>query len=191
MPAAAQSAVRRKAVRFVDANASPDRYMAVVNFGLGLQIAQPFTTAAERLKPAVQAAQPVANISGMEANSSVFPNLMAGLKTVAESLARIRGRKAVVLIGAGYPSGSINEALRNAVIDACNKANVAIYAVDVAALVALPAPGLEAEKSPPFAAGCGTLRLARAVLERGGAQQGAPRGWLRAWTIPLWKTAGR
>src|SRR5271165_4061969 len=53
MAFADQANARAAAAKFVEANAGPDRYMAVINFGGTVQIAQNFTADAERLKQVV------------------------------------------------------------------------------------------------------------------------------------------
>ena len=53
-------------------------------------------------------------------------DLLAGLKTVAESLSSVRGRKALVLFTGGFPQPP-SSAQMAAVISACNQANVAVY----------------------------------------------------------------
>jgi VWFA-related protein len=125
----AQVSIRQETGKFVDSYAAPNRYMAVVNFRGNLQIAQTFTTAKERLKPAVLSAQEATATSGNESRTYALPSLLGGLGSVVESLGSIRGRKAVVLVGGGYPT-SRDAGLIAAAIEACNRANVAIYAID-------------------------------------------------------------
>ena len=57
MPAADQMIVRRDAAKFVSAWASPDRYMAVLNFSSAMQVTQNFTARTEPLIRAVQMVQ--------------------------------------------------------------------------------------------------------------------------------------
>jgi hypothetical protein len=52
--------------------------------------------------------------------------LLEGLKTVAESLASVRGRKALVLFTSGFPLPPSGTQMA-AAISACNRANVAVY----------------------------------------------------------------
>ncbi|MGA8876861.1 MAG: VWA domain-containing protein, partial [Candidatus Korobacteraceae bacterium] len=49
-----QATARAAALKFIASNGGPNRYMAIVNFGGTLQIAQNFTTDVERLKAAAQ-----------------------------------------------------------------------------------------------------------------------------------------
>jgi len=53
-------------------------------------------------------------------------NLLSGLQSVAESLASIRGRKALVLFTGGFPAAPSGSQMA-ALISACNSANVAVY----------------------------------------------------------------
>jgi VWFA-related protein len=130
--AADQAAVRQEASRFVSGFASPDRYMAVVDFNGSLQIPQNFTTDVNRLKSALALSH-----SAIAASSS-YGDLLASLSEVAQSLGRIRGRKVLVLFSAGTKilTGGANGAndyhdeIRG-VIEACNKADVGIYSVGV------------------------------------------------------------
>jgi VWFA-related protein len=153
--AAAQSSqmfIRQQAVRFVDGFASPDRYMAVIdyNFDGGVRIGQNFTTDRDLLKkalnmvplsssstPALANAAPAARGRGGNAGSAAkagsntfaYQNMLQSLRNVVASLANIRGRKALIFFSGGIPvTGDMLSDL-TATVDACNKANVAIYTV--------------------------------------------------------------
>ena len=54
MSFADQDQAREAAAKFVEANAGPDRYMAIMNFGGTLRVALNFTADAERLKQVVR-----------------------------------------------------------------------------------------------------------------------------------------
>lgn len=140
-----QVAVRREASHFVDSFASPDRYMAIVNYANTLQIAQNFTADAERLKKALTVVQSTAvNNAGLvrdgarstatstiavQVDTSPYRNLLESLRNLANRLGEIRGRKALVIFSAGTGMTSDIAHDVTATIDACNKANVAIYTV--------------------------------------------------------------
>lgn len=140
-----QVAMRQEATHFIDGFASPDRYMAVVNYANGLQITQNFTADAERLKKALALVQSTAvNNAGlvrdgarstststlaMQVDTSPYRNLLASLRSLASSLSAIKGRKALVLFTGGASFSSDIAPDVTATIDACNKANVAIYTV--------------------------------------------------------------
>ena len=150
---ASQVVVRQQALRFVDGFASPDRYMAVINYNFdgGIHIAQNFTTDRDLLKKALNmvppstsftpgpaaatppprggrggAAAPGANITG---DSFAYRDMLQSLRSIVASLANIRGRKALVFFSGGIPvTGDLLSEL-DATVDACNKANVAVYTV--------------------------------------------------------------
>jgi VWFA-related protein len=140
-----QVAMRQEATHFIDSFSSPDRYMAVINYGSDLQITQNFTADSERLRKALSVVQSTAvsnaglfrdgarntNTStlGMDVDTAPYRTFLDAVETLANSLAVIRGRKALVLFSGGAAfTPDITNAVK-ATIAACNKANVAIYAV--------------------------------------------------------------
>jgi VWFA-related protein len=170
MQAPDQIQARNAAMKFVEANASPDRLMAVVDFGGALSIRQNFTANANLLRAAVSgvkgssvdsnasaASQPVtiastefSPLGNSEADYAARTMLLA-VRSLAKNLRGIPGRKMVVLFSAGFPLTPERESELTATIDACNKANVAIYALDVRGLVSgapvINAPGGSAKRS--------------------------------------------
>jgi VWFA-related protein len=148
-----QARARQAAMQFIDQIASSDRLMAVVDYGGVLQIAQNFTANADRLKKVVQGAKfavvapneapednPIAStgtppVLSAEQDFAVRSVLLA-LRRLAKSLATVPGRKTLILFTSGFRVTVDNEAELTATIDACNKANVAIYPLDVRGLVA-------------------------------------------------------
>jgi VWFA-related protein len=159
-----QPRARAAAGKFIDAYAGPDRVMSVMNFGGSLQIVQNFTTDAARLKQAVggivssnvspnasasngggsiaSAGPPTAGLQ-----SAAFPSLgnaegdfgaytlLLSLRQLAKNLATIPGRKSLILFTAGFELSPERYSELTATIDACNKANVAVYPLDVRGLV--------------------------------------------------------
>ncbi len=145
-----QVAMRREASHFVDGFASPDRYMAVINYGQGLSITQNFTADADRLRKALNVVQSSAASNaglvrdvprptvggannttsfGMDVDTSPYRNLLASVRALTASLATIKGRKALVLFtGGAAMTGDLTPDVK-ATIDAANKANVALYTV--------------------------------------------------------------
>jgi VWFA-related protein len=148
-----QIAVRQEGIRFVDGFASPDRYMAVINYNFdgGIHIAQNFTTDRDLLKKALSMVQASSNSTpnsgsgaptarggrggggAASANPTIdafaYRNMLESLRSVIASLANIRGRKALVFFSGGM---SVNGDLISdlaATVDAANRANVAIYTV--------------------------------------------------------------
>ena len=64
--------------------------------------------------------------------------MVLALRNLAKGLADIPGRKTLVLFSAGFP---LTEEIRSevtAAIDLCNRANVAVYPVDVRGLTTMP-----------------------------------------------------
>src|SRR6516164_9339775 len=153
-----QAKARDAAAKFLDANADPTRLIAIAEFGGVLRIAQNFTSDAERLKKAVAGVKfstvspngPSPDIASagvptglpsmvsLEADFGARSVFLA-LRSLAKSLAEIPGRKTVVLLSAGFPMNVELQSELTAVIDACNKANVAVYPIDVRGLV-VPMP---------------------------------------------------
>jgi len=162
-----QARARQAAAQFIDANSGPNHLMAIVDFGGTVQIAQNFTSDADRLKQVVSGlkmsavspnaqspvqmaslgAPPPDAITGAptfndaEADFGV-QTVMLALRTLAKDLSSVPGRKTLVMLTAGFPLTPQHMSELTAVIDACNKANVAVYPIDVRGLVAsLPPPG--------------------------------------------------
>lgn len=139
-----QAQARKAAAQFIDHNAGPNRLMAIVNYGGSLQVAQNFTADAERLKAVAGGAQ-FAYVTtngqsmpglGRAAASYGVRDVILALRGLARDLANVRGRKTLILLTAGFvvPPEELSEV--TATIDACNKANVAIYAIDIRGLLA-------------------------------------------------------
>src|SRR5271154_5802394 len=161
-----QARARDAAQKFIDANAGPDRVMAVVDFTGTLRVIQNFTADATRLKQAAASMKPSAISANAEnstfANTSGSGNfgggpalansesdfgvytLLLGIRSLAKNLTNVPGRKIVVLFTGGFPLSPEAEAELTATISACNQANVAIYPLDVRGLIATaPGPGAQ------------------------------------------------
>ena len=147
-----QMQARSAAAKFIDSNAGPDRLMAVVNFGGSLVIRQNFTSNPKLLQAAVtgtntpnidartDASQPVVmamagapSLSNAEADFGARSMLLA-IRSLAKNLRGVPGRKMLILFTSGFPLSTENMTELTATIDACNKANVAIYPLDVRGL---------------------------------------------------------
>src|SRR6202453_2098525 len=119
-----QIQARAAAAKFVDANAGPDRQMAVAEFSGVLRITQNFTTNADALHAAVSHAKTSAVASNTTDTSSAGsiggPSLLGSgttgaeagfgartillaLRTMARNLQSVPGRKMLVLFSAGFP----------------------------------------------------------------------------------------
>src|SRR6202051_1934712 len=151
-----QIQARNAANQFIAANADGDHLMAVVDFGGALRIVQNFTANAELLKSAVAGiksssvnpnanvpdTQPVtvastglSSLSNAEADFGARSVLLA-VRSLAKNLRTVPGRKMLVLFSGGFALNPENQSELTATIDACNKSNVAIYALDARGLVA-------------------------------------------------------
>jgi hypothetical protein len=131
MDAGGQMRARQAAGKFIDANAGPNRLMAVVNYGGTLEIAQNFTADADRLKQVVSGVR--FNVGPSFGNYGTRNSLLA-LNSLAKNLADVPGRKILVLLTGGF---AVNGELLpdiTAAIAMCNKSNVAIYPIDVGGL---------------------------------------------------------
>jgi VWFA-related protein len=154
--ASEQVQARAAAAKFIDANAGPDRLIAAVDFGGTLRVTQDFTADAVRLKRMVAGINSPDFTPGLTTRSDVasrdtpslmsagggfggfgIRGLMLALRDVAKNMAALPGRKSLVLLSGGFPLSSEILPEVNAVIDACDRANVAVYPVDVRGLVDL------------------------------------------------------
>jgi VWFA-related protein len=153
-----QAIARKAAASFIDANAGPNRLMAIVNFSGGLQIAQNFTSDVARLKAIVAGTSipmgPTANDSqigglGRAAGNFGARNMILAIRDLAKNLRSIPGRKTLVLLTAGFRVTQELMTDATATIDICNRSNVAIYPIDVRGLVA---PGAASLEPMPFEA---------------------------------------
>ena len=150
-----QIQARNAANQFIAANADGDHLMAVVDFGGALRIVQNFTANADLLRSAVKGVktssvnpnanvpdpQPVtvasaglSSLSNAEADFGARSVLLA-VRSLAKNLRTVPGRKMLVLFSGGFALNPENQSELTATIDACNKSNVAIYALDARGLV--------------------------------------------------------
>src|SRR5882762_3206143 len=166
MAAPDQIQARNAATKFIAANAGPDRLMAVVDFGGSLRIVQNFTANADVLRAAVS------GVKGSAVDSNALPpgapvtvastglsslgnaaadfgarSMLLAVRSLAKNLRSIPGRKMVVLFSGGFPLTQENQSELTATIDACNKSNVAVYALDARGLVATAAGGSASRKT--------------------------------------------
>ena len=142
---------RDAAAKFIEANVKPNRPMAIANFTGSLQIAQNFTDDVERLKQVVAGVSfatvtpngGYASLGGRGGFGDVAGfgqrSMLMAVRTLARNMADVPGRKIMVLFGGGFPLTLENRSELTAAIDACNKANVSIYPIDVYGLSEMPA----------------------------------------------------
>jgi VWFA-related protein len=136
-----QAQARQAAARFIESNAGPDRLMAVVNFSGTLQVAQNFTDDIDRLKQVVSGIKVSSVAPGAEraslgggprlngAASFGARTMLLALRSMAQNLSEVRGRKSLILLTSGFPLNNELRSEANAAIDACNKSNVAVYPI--------------------------------------------------------------
>jgi len=142
-----QAKVREAAAKFIDANAGPNRVMAVANFGGILQVTQNFTDNMERLKKVVAGFRTSSVSPDLSTNATLGApvltsvegefgahSMLMALRSLSRRLSTIPGRKTLVLFSGGFPLDPQQMSELNATIAACNKANVAIYALDARGL---------------------------------------------------------
>jgi len=165
MQAPDQIQARGAASKFIEASGGTDTMMAVVDFGGSLRIVQNFTANADLLRAAVSgvkssnidsnaastapvtvASTAFSSISNAEADFGARTMLLA-VRSLAKNLRGVPGRKMMVLFSAGFPMTNESESELTATIDACNKANVAIYSLDTRGLVS-GVPGGSASRKP-------------------------------------------
>jgi VWFA-related protein len=147
-----QARARQAAAQFIDANAGPNHLVAIVNFGGVLQVAQNFTDDAARLKQAVAgvmfsslapnpgSARGLQGQLGKAASDFGARDLILALRSVAKGLGSVSGRKTLVLFSEGFPLKNEQVPEVTATLDACNKANVAIYPIDIRGLAGTTLP---------------------------------------------------
>ncbi len=153
-----QMRARQAAAKFVERTASPNRLMAVVDFVGTLNVAQNFTADGERLQRAVSgvkysAVQPSPPAAGVQVASLGAPPMLSvasndfaarsvllAMRAVAKMLQTVPGRKTLVLFSSGFPLTADRQSELTATTDALNKANIAVYPVDVRGLLAMASP---------------------------------------------------
>ncbi len=173
MDPAQRKQAREAAAKFIDANAGPDRLMAIVNFDGSIHVAQNFTPDVERLKRIVaedkishvasnaESDPTGSTLTGAELEYGQYTMLLS-IRTLARRLAAVPGRKMLVLLSAGFKLDEDQIRDLSRAIDACNQANVAIYPVDARGLVAPNRSELQRPRKDDgkLAYNGGTLRLA-------------------------------
>ncbi len=149
-----QMQARRAATQFVEKAAADDRLIAVADFGGAFRLTQNFTPNADLLKKALAATkfsalQPNEPGQSTELASLGSPSplqvrsdfaarsVLLTIRSLAKMLRSVPGRKTLILFSAGFPLNPERQSELAATIDAANKANVAIYTVDVRGLQGL------------------------------------------------------
>jgi VWFA-related protein len=159
MEAADQMRARDAAGKFVASTASPNCLVAVAEFSGVLRIAQNFTADGNRLKaavsqvkfaalnpnaaPQVELASIGAPSLGIAQSDFAARSMLLSIRELAKELRAVPGRKTLILFSSGFALTSERQAELTATVDALNKANVAVYPVDVRGLIAAPTPVMD------------------------------------------------
>jgi VWFA-related protein len=186
-----QIKARDAAAKFIDANAGPDRLIAVADFGGNVHISQNFTADGRHLKQVVigprnsdvapNAPAPVMvaslgsslpSLGNAEADFGIHSVLLA-LRSLAKQLSTVPGRKTVVMLTSGFPMNFEYASEVTAVIDTCNKYNVAIYPIDVRGLTVPDLPSQQNRLTPPSIQRA-TASLVPAALHPSSSSWGQP-----------------
>ncbi len=140
MDAGDQIRARQAAVRFADATAGPSHRLAVANLDAGLQIAQIFTGDLGRVKDAINGSKAADISANARSNNFIGTSASAdlgarakfqALNRLAQELSAVPGRKTLVLFTAGVTIRSDQKGILTDAIEACNRADVAVYPVDL------------------------------------------------------------
>ncbi len=143
MKAANQAQARAAAAKFIEANAGPGRFFAVIDYAGTMRVTQNFTDDTERLKQIVSTPKLSTDANtNASLGSPVFANydsysnrnVLLALRSVARSMAALPGRKSLIWLTSGFPLTPDNQPDLTSLISACNRANVAVYPVDVRGL---------------------------------------------------------
>ena len=101
--------------------------------------------------------------------------MLLAIRSLAKDLRAIPGRKMLVLFSSGFPLNPEQMSELTATIDACNKANVAIYPVDARGLVAMAPGGSARNDLSPANGPVPRTRFAPAAFRARSSADGAPR----------------
>jgi VWFA-related protein len=143
MNPADQSRARAAAAKFLDTNGGPGHFFAVIDYAGTMRVTQNFTDDTAHLKQVVaQSKLSTASNTNASLGGSVFSsydaytnrNVLLALRSVARSMGSLPGRKSLVWITSGVPMTTDTQAEMTALISECNRANVAIYPLDVRGL---------------------------------------------------------
>jgi VWFA-related protein len=148
---------REKAVQFIEANASPNQLIAILNYldTGNVKLTQGFTSDAGRLKQAAATMKTtgvIAESTIADHSSEVFTgsprgmgnpatptsetgevagrSLLYAVSGIAKGLASLNGRKSLIMIAPTFDY-RVQQQDFPAIISACNQANVAVYSIDV------------------------------------------------------------
>ena len=145
MSAGDQIRARQAALKFIDDNAGPKRLMTVVNFGGIVTGGADFTADPKKLKDIVSGLQaPVVRTNGSGPGVDfAIRGMLDSLRSLIKSVSTLPDRKILVLFTGGFPLSPETQAEVTAIVSDSNRANVAIYPVDVrGVMTGIPGPTL-------------------------------------------------
>ncbi len=172
---ALQSFARRAARDAIHANTEPNRLMAIAEFGTSLRVTQNFTDDQERLTQAIAGSQFAAPRStgagSVTLNEFANRSALRALQSMVAGLASLPGRKTLIFISGGYPGSQATLNDIASIVEASNRANVAIYPI-------VPAVGqtVAPEDDLPSGPTTRTARPRGRYSRRGSACRQQPRG---------------
>jgi len=167
MKPADQSRARAAAAKFLDTNSGPGHSFAVIDYAGTMRVTQNFTDDTAHLKQVVGQAKLSTDTSqNASLGSPVFAsydaytnrNVMLALRSVARSMSSLPGRKILVWLTSGVPMTPDTQAEMTALISECNRANVAVYPLDIRGL---SGPVLSGQATPFPGQGDGKLSYAQ------------------------------
>lgn len=146
-----QQRARDAAGKFVDKNAGPNRLIAIADYSGSLRIAQNFTEDADRLHqvvkdiklamgPQLSGGSPGGPVLGRAEYEFGLRNSLGALRAMAKNLGNVPGRKSLVFFTSGFRLNSEMQSEMTATISECNRANVAVYPIDVRGLTTTTDP---------------------------------------------------
>lgn len=143
MKPADQARARAAAAKFLDTNAGPGHFFAVIDYAGTMHVTQNFTDDTARLKQVVAESKlSTASNTNASLGGSIFTsydaytnrNVLLALRSVARSMGSLPGRKSLIWLTSGMPMTPDNQAEMTVLISECNRANVAVYPLDVRGL---------------------------------------------------------
>lgn len=147
-----QAQARDAALKFVSANSGNNRPMSVVTFLGGMKTIQDFSEDTAKINQAVGSMTgPNLGTGTAVCKGDIAAQFFFGLEDLAKALSTIPGRKSLVVVSEGFPIGGVGHSEGVAAVNQLNKANVAVYPIDIRGVstlgLGMPAP--HAQLQPP------------------------------------------